>query len=295
MCYPNLSVTTPHKLSPRSTVCVFLGYPPSQKGYRCLDLSTRKIIISRHVVFDETHFLFVASKPRPDSFDFLIQDLLPAPASSSSDVRQTRASDDASDPIGMDPAILWHGTAYRLPQTLWQAAPTSTSNGAPAAVAGSRFGIHYSRHPHPAPQAVAPQPAEPPARETRSRTGSLPPPIQRYGFTVVASSLASPLPGSTRVALADANWRAAMTDKYKALVDNGTWRLVPRPPHANVISGKWVFKHKYRADGSLARHKARWVVRGFSQRHGIVGVLGPTAHPGLPLEVFSGVGRCRRL
>jgi hypothetical protein len=60
-----------------------------------------------------------------------------------------------------------------------------------------------------------------------------------------------------------------MTDEYKALVDNGTWRLVPRPPHTNVISGKWVFKHKYRADGSLARHKARWVVRGFSQRHGI--------------------------
>ena len=26
-----------------------------------------------------------------------------------------------------------------------------------------------------------------------------------------------------------------------------------------------------------------------------VGVLGPTAHPGLPLKVFLGVGRCRRL
>ena len=52
-------------------------------------------------------------------------------------------------------------------------------------------------------------------------------------------------------------------------MDNGTWRLVPQPPRANVISGKWVFKHKYRADGSLARHKARWVVRGFSQQYGI--------------------------
>jgi hypothetical protein len=27
----------------------------------------------------------------------------------------------------------------------------------------------------------------------------------------------------------------------------------------------------------------------------VVGVLGPTAHPGLPLKVFLGVGRCRRL
>jgi hypothetical protein len=88
LCYPNLSAMTPHKLSPRSTACVFLGYPPSQKGYRCFDLSTRKIITSRHVVFDETHFPFVASKPRPDSFDFLLQDILPAP---SSDAQTTHA------------------------------------------------------------------------------------------------------------------------------------------------------------------------------------------------------------
>jgi hypothetical protein len=58
-------------------------------------------------------------------------------------------------------------------------------------------------------------------------------PIQRYGFTAAASSLASPLPGSNRVALADANWRVAMTDEYKALVDNGTWRLASRSSPAS--------------------------------------------------------------
>ena len=60
-----------------------------------------------------------------------------------------------------------------------------------------------------------------------------------------------------------------MEDEYKALIDNGTWRLVPRPPGANVVSGKWIFKHKYNSDGSLAHHKARWVVRGFSKQYGI--------------------------
>ena len=60
-----------------------------------------------------------------------------------------------------------------------------------------------------------------------------------------------------------------MADEYKALVDNGTWRLVSHPPGANIVTGKWIFKHKFHLDGSLARHKARWVVRGFSQRHGI--------------------------
>jgi hypothetical protein len=38
---------------------------------------------------------------------------------------------------------------------------------------------------------------------------------------------------------------------------------------ANVISGKWIFRHKLHPDGSLARYKARWVVRGFNQQAGV--------------------------
>jgi hypothetical protein len=60
-----------------------------------------------------------------------------------------------------------------------------------------------------------------------------------------------------------------MADEFQALIDNDTWRLIPRPPGANVVSGKWIFKHKYHSNGTLALHKARWVVRGFSQQHGI--------------------------
>lgn len=56
LCFPNLTSTTQHKLSPRSTPCLFLGYSQEHKGYRCLDLSTKKIIISRHVIFDEQSF-----------------------------------------------------------------------------------------------------------------------------------------------------------------------------------------------------------------------------------------------
>jgi len=79
----------------------------------------------------------------------------------------------------------------------------------------------------------------------------------------------SPIPGNYRSALADPQWRAAMEDEYQALIDNDTWRLVPRPPGANVVTGKWIYKHKFHSDSSLARHKARWVVRGFTQRHDI--------------------------
>jgi hypothetical protein len=60
-----------------------------------------------------------------------------------------------------------------------------------------------------------------------------------------------------------------MEEEYGALLSNNTWDLVARPPGTNIVSGKWIFKHKFNADGTLERYKARWVVRGFTQRPGI--------------------------
>jgi hypothetical protein len=41
-----------------------------------------------------------------------------------------------------------------------------------------------------------------------------------------------------------------MEEEYAALKSNGTWDLVPRPPGANVMTGKWIFMHKFNADGT---------------------------------------------
>jgi hypothetical protein len=64
----------------------------------------------------------------------------------------------------------------------------------------------------------------------------------------------------------DPNWRVAMEDEYGALVSNRTWELVSQPRGSNVVTDKWVFTHKLHADGSFDHYKARWVLRGFTQR-----------------------------
>lgn len=42
------------KLNPRCLPCVFFGYPQTQRGYKLLDLTTKKLFVSRNVKFYET-------------------------------------------------------------------------------------------------------------------------------------------------------------------------------------------------------------------------------------------------
>jgi hypothetical protein len=79
-CYPNLSTKAAHKLAPRSTRCIFLGYSTDHKGYRCLDLTTNNIVVSRHIVFYEADFSFSASPRLTNDLDFLLQDDSPGVA-----------------------------------------------------------------------------------------------------------------------------------------------------------------------------------------------------------------------
>ena len=41
------------KLSPKADKCIFLGYSPSQKGYKCYCPTTRKTIVSQDTTFYE--------------------------------------------------------------------------------------------------------------------------------------------------------------------------------------------------------------------------------------------------
>ena len=62
-CWPNLRPYNTRKLSFRSTRCVFLGYSPLHKGFKCLDPSTGRVYISRDVTFDENIFPFAQLHP----------------------------------------------------------------------------------------------------------------------------------------------------------------------------------------------------------------------------------------
>jgi len=60
-----------------------------------------------------------------------------------------------------------------------------------------------------------------------------------------------------------------MVEEYDSTVWNNVWDVVPRPRNKSVVSSHWLYKVKQVVDGSVEKHKARFVARGFSQVEGI--------------------------
>ncbi|GJX97393.1 ribonuclease H-like domain-containing protein [Tanacetum coccineum] len=246
LCYPY--TFPPHKLAPRTTPSIFLGYPYNHRGYRCLDLNTNKIIISRHVTFDETVFPFGSMTPtKPPSYKFLDDNL------------------DTS-PIALRLLTTPTSPQQTPPQTNSQTTPQTTPQSTPPTPLPTP-----SPQTTPTPPATTPPPPPPPPSTsqhpmvTRSKVGIVKA-NPKYNLHVTTSS---PIPKSPFHALRDPNWKQAMCDEYKALIDNKTWVLVPRPSNVNIVRSMWLYKHKYNADGSLSRYKARLVANGRSQQQGI--------------------------
>ncbi|KAF8692258.1 hypothetical protein HU200_039863 [Digitaria exilis] len=290
-CYPNTSSTAPHKLAPRSTLCVFLGYSPDHKGYRCFDLSSRRVIISRHVVFDESVFPYSTSQPSsadPELEALVFTDPVESPPFSVYPLSAGFPAPRAA------PASTPAPRAAPVPPPAPRTAPAP-----PPAPRSARFAQPirvYQRRPVVAPElppSDLPAPSPPPVRAralSRLDPDVYHPPVihrdpdhthpmvtRRAAGVLRPAALSasemepgiSPVPSSVREALADPYWRQAMEEEYAALLANQTWDLVPRPSDCNVVTGKWIWTHKRRADGTLERYKARWVLRGFTQRPGV--------------------------
>ena len=57
-----------------------------------------------------------------------------------------------------------------------------------------------------------------------------------------------------------------MDDEIATIEKNNTWELVDQHEKKEVNGLKWVYKTKYKEDGSIQKHKAWLVAKGYSQQ-----------------------------
>eukprot|EP00253_Pinus_taeda_P024502 PITA_24502 len=77
-------------------------------------------------------------------------------------------------------------------------------------------------------------------------------------------------PSSFEEAMQQPIWVDAMLEEYDSIVRNSVRDVVPRLENKSVVSSHWLYKVKQVTDGSVEKHKERFVSRGFSQAKSIM-------------------------
>lgn len=197
-CYPNTSTTMGHKLQPRSLHCIFLGYPEDHRGYRCFDPTSGKVIISRHVTFDETSFPCFNKNTNP-SYNFLDDPLLYPfnPNFSTTPPTTTQHTPTTQIPPSPHPMTPTHPP---LPN---QSTPNSTP-------------LQPTHSPPQPPSPPPPQPTSLHPMTTRSKLGIVKH-VTLLNLHILPHPLSLHFQNITPMPQSDPNWLDAMTLEYEAL------------------------------------------------------------------------------
>ncbi|KAI0507419.1 hypothetical protein KFK09_013544 [Dendrobium nobile] len=244
-CYPLLPSNSRHKLSLKSPQYVFLGYATSYKGYKCLNPTTGRIFISRHVTFEEDLFPFVVSSPIPT----------------------TNSSQLHSNPHLLIPTstIPAHTINTNLPN---QHNISTPPQPLPHSIQDDHTSQSITNTITEIPNTTLPVPPPPShSMVTRSKTGSLKP---KTIFNLIHTT--KPIttdPTSYTEASKHSHWRTAMANEFLALQQQGTWCLVPPPIDTLILGSRWTYKTKKNSDGSISSYKARLVAQGHRQEYGL--------------------------
>lgn len=243
------------KFDVKSDEGIFLGYSCKSKAYRCLNLSTHKIIESAHVRIDEfAEKIEKESKKEPKDYKKFVY------------IEPDTFPDTCKETTSTEPSIVTES------QEEVQSESQSTESQSEATKQVS----------------TEPEQSEPEDEEDENVThlGSKEPILAKYvrkhhkldhiirnksDGTMTRSKLKGTCLladfelKNVKDALENESWIEAMNEEIEQIEKNKTWTLVPRPKDKNVIGTKWVFRNKLNEDGQVSRNKARLVCKGYSQ------------------------------
>jgi hypothetical protein len=214
-CRAYIKIDKRDKLAMKASELIMIGYDHMSKAYRLLDPSSKKVIISRNAVFNETLFPYsvTPSGTNSETFDFDSIDALFNPPFTKTHVTESLSSHMDS-----------HGTQRE------EQSHTPDTLGEPS---------HQNNPPQPT---ISPDTSTTLSRPSRSCGRP-----NFYGNPVAHMSQQNPDEPTYRQAMASEDrdkWVEAMQAEYNSLVQHNVGELVDIPPGGHHIGGMWRLKVK---------------------------------------------------
>ncbi|CAL2270507.1 unnamed protein product [Prunus armeniaca] len=248
------------KLDPCALRCVFLGFSPHQKGYRCYHPATQRL-------YGET------SSEGHNWLDLQGGVVLDSLIQREEPTEPAEPATPAESATLVEPAILTDVTTVTESIAPYEAS-LIVPDQAPLDILEVSASIHTSDNSYVLPprrnRGVPPDCYSPKGKA-------------RYAIAhYVSDHRLSPeckafvtrmdnfkIPTRVEEAFNDPNWAEAMNIEMEALQKNNTWDIVDLPKGTKPVGCRWVFTFKYNADGTVERYKARLVAKGFTQTYGV--------------------------
>lgn len=282
------------KFDPRAEKCIFLGYSPNKKGYKCFNPVTKKFHVSMDVQFLETVPFYTKTSLQGENLNedqFWQQEEQPKPAIFFPEINQEMDTLPRENVENTDLSMPSKTVSQTGGETL---PPKSTEL---RVYNRRRFNPNIENLPvnpeHG--QSSSPSPPIPgnpsinpiplsftdldvPVAIRKGVRNCTKHPIAKYlsyhrlsekykAFTTNISHLF--IPRNIQEALGHSEWKSAVYEEMRALQKNKTWEIVDLPREKKTVGCKWLFTIKCKSDGSIERYKARLVAKGFTQTYGI--------------------------
>lgn len=244
----------------------FVGYDSDKKGFRCMNPKTKKLTLSRDVIFNEQSIssstgIDVSIEPMTDDTNQVRE----VSASGTSDSNQTvsDANSPEVEPIPVQPVnpSVVRDVGNSTDESFVSA---RDENEMDDTIRESNFGT-VEPDPDFTTRAQLPADIRKSSREPKQR--------QFEGYVShLAYFTNNSDPTTAKDALNSENsdeWKRAMQDEMQSLEENNTWTVVDLPKGRKAIKTKWVFTTKKDENGRIVRYKARFVAKGCAQKYGI--------------------------
>jgi hypothetical protein len=261
------------KLDPTAKQGILVGYSEVSKAYRIYILPLRKVVVSRDVRSEEDRAfarslesrvgveddaelpVAVSEGAQPQSSGTPVSGVTGSPCTTSGSQQEHVQSNGAQTLEGVQSSGSQSVETSLEAVTLGQRDLTSALTAS-----GKRRPKWFQETLKEARENVG----DPKSQIRESR-----PPVRLGAYLVLVTSIRDTEPQTFAQAVDHQVWREAMVEEYDSIVRNDVLDVVLRPVGKSVVTSRWLYKTKIVADGSVEKHKARFVARGFSHIEGV--------------------------